>query len=142
MITIFAFLMMSHLLALDIEYKIGSNTYINLYFFSLFTKHSDLEPKKCRKMILIKFLGRKMNQRLVLQQFHGIRKRKKMTNMLLCKFDEKISARAIFSNVKLLYVYDFFSPSKRFFLLFGKNSDYIFCHFYVGNRMIIIAREF
>ena len=100
MITIFAFLMMSHLLALDIEYKIGSNTYINLYFFFLFfTKHSDLEPKKCRKMILIKFLGRKMNQRLVLQQLHGIRKRKKMTNMLLCKFDEKISARAIFSFV-------------------------------------------
>ena len=96
--------MMSHLLALNIEYKIGSNTYINLYFFLFFTKHSDLEPKKCRKMILIKFLGRKMNQRQVLQQFHGIRKRKKMTNMLLCKFDEKISARAMFSNLKLLMI--------------------------------------
>ena len=108
---------MSHLLALNIEYKIGSNTYINLYFFLFFTKHSDLEPKKCRKMILIKFLGRKMNQRLVLQQFHGIRKRKKMTNMLLCKFDEKISARAMFSNLKLLYMIFFLRQNVFFFFL-------------------------
>ena len=112
--------MMSHLLALNIEYKIGSNTYINLYFFLFFTKHSDLEPKKCRKMILIKFLGRKMNQRQVLQQFHGIRKRKKMTNMLLCKFDEKISARAMFSNLKLLYYMILFLRQNVFFFFLVK----------------------
>ena len=104
------------------KYRIqnGSNTCINLYFFLFFTKHSDLEPKKCRKMILIKFLGRKMNQRQVLQQFHGIRKRKKMTNMLSCKFDEKISARAMFSNLKLLYYMIFFLRQNVFFFFLVK----------------------